>query len=76
MMKNFPEPVGLETNSSLQDSSKSEISDWEREVLDLKKDVAKIIKSLTFRTELLILFDNCEGKSPQIHKMSLIKRGI
>ena len=76
IMKNFPEPIGLETNSSLQDSNKSENSDWEREVLDLKKDGAKIIKNLTFRTALLILFNNCEGKSPQIHKMSLIKRGI
>ena len=27
MMKNFPEPIGLETNSSLQDGNKSEISD-------------------------------------------------
>ena len=27
IMENFPEPVGLETNSSLQDGDKSENSD-------------------------------------------------
>ena len=36
-MKNFPEPIILETNSSLQDGNKSENSDWERDVLNLKK---------------------------------------
>ena len=35
-MKNFPEPITLETNSSLQDGNKSENSDWERDVLNLK----------------------------------------
>ena len=39
-MKNFPEPIGLETNSSLQDGNKSEISNWARDVLNLKKDGA------------------------------------
>ena len=75
-MKNFPEPIGLETNSSLQDGNKSEISNWGRDVLNLKKDGAKIVKNLIFRTTLLILFNNCEGKCPQIPKMSLFKRGI
>ena len=28
ILKNFPEPTGLESNSSLQDSNKSEISYW------------------------------------------------
>ena len=75
-MKNFPKPIGLETNSSLQDVNKSENSDWEREVLNLKKHGAKIVKNLFFRTRLLILFDDWEGKYPQIPKMSLLKRGI
>ena len=76
IMKNFPKPIGLETNSSLQDGNKSENSDWERDVLNLKKDGAKIVKNLFFRTTLLILFSNWEGKYPQIPKMSLFKRGI
>ena len=38
MKKNFPEPIGLETNSSLQDGNKSENSDLERDILNLKKD--------------------------------------
>ena len=49
-MKNFPKPVGLEINSSLQDGNKSGNSDWERDVLSLKKDGAKIVKNLFFRT--------------------------
>ena len=76
IMKNFPEPIGLQTNTSLEDGNKSEISNWERDVLNLKKDGAKIVKNLIFRTTLLILFNNCEGKCPQIPKMSLFKRGI
>ena len=40
-MKNFPKPIGLETNSSLQDANKSENSDCERDVLNLKKDGQK-----------------------------------
>ena len=40
-MKNLPEPIGLETKNSLQDGSKSENPDWERDVLNLKKDGAK-----------------------------------
>ena len=66
IMKNFPEPIGLETNSSLQDGNKSEISNWGRDVLNLKKDGAT----------LLILLNNCEAKCSQIPKMSLFKRGI
>ena len=64
IMKNFPEPIGLQTNTSLEDGNKSEISNWERDVLNLKKDGAKIVKNLIFRTTLLILFNNCEGKCP------------
>ena len=75
-MKNFPEPIGLQTNTSLKDGNKSDISNWERDVLNLKKDEAKIVKNLIFRTTLLILFNNCEGKCPQIPKMSLFKTGI
>ena len=36
-MKNLPEPTGLQTNTSLEDGKKSEISNWERDVLNLKK---------------------------------------
>ena len=39
VMKNFPEPIRLETNSSLQDGNKSENS-----VLNLTKDAEKIAK--------------------------------
>ena len=45
-MKNFPEPVGLQTNTSLEDGNKSEISNWEMDLLSLKKDGAKIVKNL------------------------------
>ena len=76
IMKNFPEPIGLQTNTSLEDGNKSEISNWETDVLNLKKDGANIVKSLIFRTTLLILFNNCEGKCPQIPKMSLFKKVI
>ena len=75
IMKNFPEPIGLQTNTSLEDGNKSEISSWERDVLNLKKDGTNIVKNLIFRTTLLILFNNCEGKCPQIPKMNLFKRG-
>ena len=75
-MKNFPEPIGLQTNTSLEDGNKSEISNWEMDLLSLKKDGAKIVKNLIFRTTLLILFNNCEGKCPQIPRMSLCKRRI
>ena len=76
-MKNFPEPIiGLETNSSLQDGNKSENSDWESDVLNLQKNGAKIVKNLFFRTTLLILCNDWEGKCPQIPKMSLFKREI
>ena len=76
IMKNFPEPIGLQTNTSLEKGNKSEISNWERDVLNLKKDGAKIVKNLIFRLSLLILFNHCEGKCPQNPKMSLFKRGI
>ena len=76
IMKNFPEPIGLQTNTSLENGNKSEISNWERDVLNLKKDGANIVKNLIFRITSLILFNNCEGKYPQIPKMSLFKRGI
>ena len=36
IMKNFHEQIGLETNSSLQDSNKSEISNLGTDVLNLK----------------------------------------
>ena len=45
ILKNFPEPIGLQTNTSLEEGSKSEISKWERDVLNLKKDGAKIVKT-------------------------------
>ena len=47
-MKNFSEQTGLETNSSLQDDNKSEISNWGTDVLNLKKDGAKIVKNFIF----------------------------
>ena len=75
-MKNFPEPIGFQTNTSLEDGNKSEISNWEMDLLSLKKDGAKVVNILIFRTTLLILFNNCEGKCPQIPKMNLFKRGI
>ena len=46
IMKNFPEPIGLQTNTSLEDGNKSEISNWEMDLLSLKKDGAKIVKNL------------------------------
>ena len=51
-------------------------SDWMRDVSNHKKDGPKIVKNLFFRTALLILFYNYEGKCPQITKMSLFKSGI
>ena len=64
IMKHFLEPIGLQTNTSLEDGNKSGISNWEREVLNLKKDGANIVKNLIFQTTLLILFNNCEAKCP------------
>ena len=69
IVKNFLEPIGLKTDSSLHDGRKSENSDWERDVLNLKKYGAKIAKNLFFRTTLLVLFNNWESKCPQIPKM-------
>ena len=45
IMKNFPEPIGLQINASLEGSNKSEISNWESYVLNLKKDGAKMVKT-------------------------------
>ena len=45
ILKNFPEPIGLQINASLEGSNKSEISNWERYVLNLKKDGAKMVKT-------------------------------
>ena len=36
IMKNFSEPFGLETNSSLRDGSKCQNSGWERDVCGVK----------------------------------------
>ena len=52
IMKNFLKPTGLENNSSLQDGNKSENSNWERYVLNLKKDGVKIVKKLVFSLSL------------------------
>ena len=67
-MKNFPDLIGFQTNTSLEDGNKFEISNWERDVLNLKKDGAKIVKNLIFRITLLILFNNCEGSYPKFLK--------
>ena len=75
-LKNFPEPIRVETKSSLQDGNKSENSDWEMDVLNLKKGGAKIVKYLFFQTTSLMLFNNLEGKCPQSSKISLFKSGI
>ena len=56
IMKNFPEPIGLQTNTSLEDGNKSEISNWERDVLNLKKDGAKIVKNLDFSNNVTYTF--------------------
>ena len=37
-MKNFLQPIGFQNNTSLEDGNKSEISNLERDVLNLKKD--------------------------------------
>ena len=49
IMKNFPEPIRLQTNTSLEDGNKSEIPIWEMDILRLKKDGAKTVKNLIFR---------------------------
>ena len=64
IMKNFPELTGLQTHTSLEGGNNSEISNWKRDVLNLKKDGEKIVKSLIFWTTLLILFNSCDGKCP------------
>ena len=56
IMINFPEPIRLETNSSLQDGNKSENSDWERVVLNLKKEGTKIAKNLFFPNNFIYIF--------------------
>ena len=64
IIKNFPELIGLQTNTALEDGNKSEISNWERHFLNLKKDGANIVKNVIFRTTFFILFNNCEDKCP------------
>ena len=54
--KNFPELIGLQSNTSLEDGNKSEISNWERDVLNLKKDGAKIVKKLDFSNNVTYTF--------------------
>ena len=76
IMKSFPEPIRLEIDSILQDCNKSQNSDWERVVLNLKEDGSKIVKNYFFRTALLVLFNNCKCKCPKIPKMSSFKRGV
>ena len=76
IIMNFLKPIGLETNSSLQNGNKSENSHWEKNLLNLKKDGTKIVKNLFFRTTLLILLNNWEGKYSKIPKMSLFERRI
>ena len=56
IMNNSPEPIGLETNSSLQDGSKSEISNLGSDVLNLKKDRTKIVKELDFSKNVTYTF--------------------
>ena len=63
-MKNFPESIGFQTNTSLEDGNKSEFSNWEMDLLSLKKDGAKVVNIFIFRATLLILFNNGEGKCP------------
>ena len=41
IMKNFAELIGLQTNTSLEHGNKSEIFNWERDVLNFNKDRAK-----------------------------------
>ena len=55
-MNNSPEPIGFETNSSLQDGSKSEISNLGSDVLNLKKDRTKIVKELDFSKNVTYTF--------------------
>ena len=62
--------------SSLQGGNKFENYDWERDVLNPKKDGVKIVKNFFFRTMLPILFNNSEGKRPQIPTIGLFKSGI
>ena len=55
-MNSFPETIGLETNSSLQDGNKPENSDCERVALNLKKDRAEIAKNLFFPNNFIYTF--------------------
>ena len=56
IMNSFPETIGLETNSSLQDGNKPENSDCERVALNLKKDRAEIAKNLSFPNNFIYTF--------------------
>ena len=53
IMKIFPEPILLQTNTSLEDGNKSEIPNWEWDVLNLKEDGAKIVKMSFFEQRFL-----------------------
>ena len=56
IMKNFPEPIGLQTNTSLEDGNKSEISNWEMDLLSLKKRWNKNRKKLDFSNNVTYTF--------------------
>ena len=55
-MESFLEPVRLETDSILQDGNKSQNSDWERVVLNLKEDGSRILKKLVFSNNVTYTF--------------------
>ena len=55
-MKNFPKPIGFETNSSLRGGNKSENSDWQRDALNLKKRWGKNRKKLAFLKNVTYTF--------------------
>ena len=56
IMKSFLEPVRLGTDSILQDGNKSQNSDWERVVLNLKEDGSRILKKLVFSNNVTYTF--------------------
>ena len=56
IMKSFPKPIRLETDSILQDGNKSQNSDWERVVLNLKEDGSRILKKLVFSNNVTYTF--------------------
>ena len=56
IMKNFLEWIGLQTNTSLEDGNKSEISNWERDVWNLKKRLGKYREKLDFSNNVTYTF--------------------